>query len=151
MADSCREQIACAVETLLTAMADTIDVTPKVERNRRDPLQDADLPSLILFEGQELPLNDFSNEDSYRLSLIVQGSFAGHGADAAKAANNLRASIIKALIADVSLGGLTRNLEIVDAGDWIGTAAESDDTEGFMLQADVTYATVEGDPFTFTH
>lgn len=144
MADSCREQIVCAA---LKSLKTIDDIT--VERNRRDALTDEELPSLILFEGPELPLNDFSSEDSYRLSLLVQGSFKGKPADVARDANNMRAMIIKTMMADVSLGGLARNLEISDPGDWIGTPTESDDTEGFVLQFDVTYATKEFDPFTF--
>jgi hypothetical protein len=152
MADACRERIVAAVAALLVTAAAALATHPKVERNRREPLDDVDLPSLILFEGQELPLNDFSSEDAYRLSLLMQFALKGGGpAAAATAANNLRAAIMKALRADVSLGGLCRNLEIVDAGDWIGTATLSDDTEGFILQADITYATVEGDPFTFSN
>jgi hypothetical protein len=151
MADACREQIVAAVAALLETAAAALATHPKVERNRRDPLDDADLPGLILFEGQEIPLNDFSSEDAYRLSLLVQCALKGSAAAAAAAANNLRAAIMKGLLADVSLGGLVRNLEIVDAGDWIGTPTLSDDTEGFMLQADITYATVEGDPFTFAN
>lgn len=144
MADACREQIVCAAETVLKAIDDV-----KVERNRRDPLQDEDLDSLILFEGPEQTFFDFTGEDGYRLSLLVQATLKGTGADVARKTNNLRATITKALLADVTLGGLSRDMVMEDPGDWIGTATESDDTEGFVLQVDITYATVENDPFTF--
>ena len=79
----------------------------------------------------------------------MQATFKGIGADVARKSNNARATIIKALQADITLGGLVRDVLIDDPGDWVGTATDSDDTEGFVLQVDVLYATNEGDPFTF--
>jgi hypothetical protein len=62
--------------------------------------------------------------------------------------NTLRAEAIKALKADITLGGLARWLELTDAGDFLG-AETSAETEGALLAFTVHYATREGDPFTF--
>jgi hypothetical protein len=86
--------------------------------------------------------------DVYELRLVVQIAARGSGAAAVEFVNALRAEAIKALKADVTLGGLARWLELADAGDFLG-AETSAETEGAMLAFTVHYATREGDPFTF--
>jgi hypothetical protein len=119
-----------------------------VELNRRVPLEETDLPWAGLFEGDETPLNDFSSMDVYELRLVVQIAARGSGAAAVEFVNALRAESIKALKADITLGGLARWLELSDAGDFLG-AETSAETEGAMLAFTVHYATREGNPFAF--
>jgi hypothetical protein len=154
MAKSCRQQVVEAVLGALAAIpmqeieggqykAVTLEV------NRRVAIDESEPPILILFEGGETPLNDFSSEDAYELTFAVQAAVNGSGAIAVTFANNLRAEVEKALFADRTLGGVGRFLELHDGGDWIGVEIDSARTEGFMLGFRVGYATREGDPFTF--
>ena len=153
MAKPCRQLI---VEAVLAKLA-TIPVQEtaggaykdvSVELNRRVPLEETDLPWAGLFEGDETPRNDFSSMDVYELRLVVQIAAKGSGGAAVEYVNSLRAEVIKALKADITLGGLARWLELADAGDFLG-AETSAETEGALLAFTVHYATKEGDPFTF--
>ena len=154
MAKSCRQQIAEAVLAVLATVPDqeieggqSRAVT--VELNRRVAIEESDPPILILFEGDETPVNDFSSEDAYELSFAVQAAVNGSGIEAVAFANSLRADVLKALFGNRTLGGLVRFLEATDGGDWIGVDLDSSKTEGFLLAFRVGYATREGDPFTF--
>lgn len=144
MSDPCREQIAVAVLSVMTA----ITALPS-ERNRKIALATDELPRQILFEGDETPFDLFAGQDGYQLPLLIQVAVAKSGAAGATDCNSWRAQLQKKLLADRTLGGLAMNLEITEPGDWIGVDIDSDDVEGFMLSLTVTYATVEGDPFTF--
>jgi hypothetical protein len=154
MAKSCRQQI---VEAVLAALQ-SLDTQPSaggevkgviVELNRRTAIDVDDLPALLIYEGSEQPINDFSSEDAYDLPLLLQGIVAGAGADAVSFANNLRATAMKALMADLSLGGLARNLQFTGTGDLAGADIVAVEVESFELSFTVSYATKEGDPFTF--
>lgn len=154
MAKSCRQQIAEAVVAALQSL--DLQPTPSgqakgvtVELNRRAPVEVDDLPALLIYEGSELPLNDFSSEDAYDLPLLLQGIIGGTGADATGIANNLRATAMKALMADLSLGGLARNLQFTGTGDLVGADIAVVEVESFELAFTVSYATKEGDPFAF--
>jgi hypothetical protein len=153
MAKPCRQLIVEAVLAKLTAIPvqETASGAYKdvnVELNRRVPLEETDLPWVGLSEGDETPLNDFSSMDVYELRLVVQITAKGSGGAAVEYVNALRAEVIKALKADLTLGGLARWLELADAGDFLG-AETSAETEGALLAFTVHYATKEGDPFTF--
>jgi hypothetical protein len=142
----CREQVAVNAKAALTAISGLT-----VERNRRDPIHaEDDLNRAILFEGDEMPENVFCGQDGYRLPFLVQVALPGSGEEAATAANVLRAKIVKGLCADRTLGGKTSDLQIIEPGDWIGVDVDVDNYEGFFLAFEVRYATVEGDPFTFS-
>lgn len=148
MALSCREQIVAAVLARLKTIT-----AANVERNRRTPIAEDDLKqksSIVLFEGDNESVGAmYTNEDGYELPLNVQGAVQGSGDAAASAANALRAAVIKAIRADVTLGRIARNLVIVDTGNWEGVAVTAPQYEGFSLEARVTYATKEFDPFNF--
>jgi hypothetical protein len=154
MTKSCRQQIAEAVLTALAAIPDQAvagggSKSVTIEANRRVPITDDVIPYIGLFEDTEIPANDFSSEDAYQLSFMVQGAVLGTGGDAVGRANALRAEVIKALFADRTLGIGVRFLELSDTGDWIGVDIDSAETEGFLFGFHVGYATREGDPFTF--
>jgi len=122
----------------------------KVELNRRAPLEENDLPSAVLFEAAEIPLNDFSSMDLYEFGLVVQIAQKGSGIAAVEFCNTFRADVVKLLKSDISLGGLVRWLELTDAGDFIGAELPAQ-AEGSLLAFLVHYATREGDPYTFEH
>lgn len=154
MAKSCRQQI---VEALVAALQ-SLDLQPTasgevkpvtVELNRRVAVEPGDLPVLLLYEGSELPINDFSSEDAYDLPMLLQGIIGGAAAGAVEFANNLRATAMKALMADLSLGGLSRNLQFTGTGDLVGADIAAVEVESFELGFTISYATKEGDPFAF--
>lgn len=154
MAKSCRQQIVDAVLAALQSL--DLQPTPSgqvkgvtVELNRRVAVEVDDLPALLIYEGSELPINDFSSEDAYDLPLLLQGIFGGTGAGAVEIANSLRATVMKALMVDLSLGGLARNLQFTGTGDLAGADIAAVEVESFELAFTVSYATKEGDPFAF--
>lgn len=147
MPNSCREQ---AVQAVLALLQSVSGIT--FERNRRtaigsDELKIADRG--VLFEGDEEQNDSFAGEDAFNLPLLVQFAAGKSGADGAAHCNAQRAAIQRALLANRTLGGLVRDLQITAPGEWLGVDIDSDDFEGFMLTILVRYATVEGDPFTF--
>lgn len=152
---SCRQQIverALSVVETVAAQEQMGGVVKAVtvELNRRVALEERDLPSLILFESEEIPLNDFSTMDLYELGLVVQIAALGSGALAVEFVNSMRAEAVRALKADWTLGGIVRWLEVRDAGDFIGAEIPAQ-AEGALLAFVVHYATREGDPYTFEH
>jgi hypothetical protein len=146
----CRELVAAKVLTVLQAIAGI-----SFERNRRAALGDDDFKGGdargVLFEEDEEPSDNFTGEDAFDLPFAAQVAFKLSGEDAATLANTWRAQLQKTLLADRTLGGLARDLQIVAPGDWVGADIESDHVEGFVLAFNVRYATVEGDPFTFSN
>jgi len=153
MADPCRQQVVDAAKgRLLTVPAlETAGAykSPNVESNRIEPLDEEDLPSLVLFEGDERVIELFTAEDTYDFSFAVQGAVKGTDDAAKAAANVLRANVLAALLADRTLGGKVRMLEAIAPGDFIGVDYKVDAT-GFLLAFHAQYATREGDPYTFT-
>jgi hypothetical protein len=148
MPTACCERIAAGVQAALQTISTISGL--QVERNRRDPLKEDELPRLLLFEIDEVDDTLYVGEDGYAKRFGIQGAISGTAAGAAQSANALRAEVIRALKADVSLGGLARDLVLDDTGAWIGIDAASDTPmEGFQLTAAVRYATVFGDPYTF--
>lgn len=148
----CREQIAVAV---LAVMATVTGLT--AERNRKTPLTAGengaagDLPRQILFEGDETPIDVFTGEDAFDLQLLIQVAIQKAGAGAATECNTLRAKLQQALLADRTLGGKCRDLQVTEPGDLVGVDVDADECEGFILALLVRYATVEGDPFNFSN
>jgi hypothetical protein len=140
----CREQIVVAVQGVMAGIT-----TLPSERNRKVALTSDELPRQILFEDDETPFDLFAGQDGYQLPLLIQVAVAKSGAAGATDCNSWRAQMQKKFLADRTLGGLAMNLEITEPGDWIGVDVDSEDFEGFILSLTVTYATVEGDPFTF--
>jgi hypothetical protein len=90
----CREQIIAAALARLEAIG---GVT--AERNRRTALSEDDLaqPRLILFEGPDSDITQYSMEDAFEFALRIQGAVKGSGAAAATALNTLRAQVMQAL------------------------------------------------------
>lgn len=148
----CRERIVAAVKSVMESVTGL-----PVERNRKTPVQGADegqeseLPLNILFEGDEADDTILTGEDGYLLPLLAQVAIDGSGEDAATKCNGWRAQLRRKLMADRTLGGLARDLVVTEPGDWIGVEVVGADIEGFMLAMEVRYATVEGDPYTFSN
>lgn len=147
-ATPCREQVVAAY----LAVLQTVTGLSKFDRNRKVAITAKELPMGILFEGDEQPNDTFSGEDAFDLPLVAQIALEHAGAEGATACNLARANLTKAVLADRTLGGVCRDLIITDPGDWIGVDIDAEDeTEGFMFAVQIRYATVEGDPFTFSN
>ncbi|MGE0650263.1 MAG: hypothetical protein AB7P12_00730 [Alphaproteobacteria bacterium] len=138
-----------AVAARLAAITEVAGLT--VERDRRTPVMSGELPFLAVYEGPSTSQSDFSGEQAVTLTVSVEGLAGGVSAQAARdAAGLLRAQAEAALFADVTLGGLARDLRPSDEppppmlDDEIGEEAVA-----FVFAVDVDFATREGDPFSF--
>jgi hypothetical protein len=145
----CRERIVAA----LAARLATITVLPGlvVERDRAASVSAAEMPLLAVYEGDETPQADFTGERAYTLSIAVEGYATGATpVAAAQAASDLRAQVDKALFADVTLGGIARNLEAAEESAPARLDLDAvDPCAGFTRVYRVDYAIAETDPYTF--
>lgn len=142
MPTPCREQVVAAIKTALDGITGIVGLT--VERDRDEHVEEADLPKLALFEGDESLAPDFSGEDGFELQVDIEGYAAL--ADLAV----LRASVDAAIFADRTLGGLARDIDVAaEAGPQRLDMDSAAPTKSFVRSYRVLYATVEGDPFTF--
>lgn len=149
MPDPCRERIVAAIEAALGGIAGIAGLA--IERDRSDDIAAADMPRLVVFEGGEEDATAFSGEQAFDLQIDVEGYVDGATMAAANAAAaTLRAKMDAAMFADVTLGGLTRDLRLAEEAppsrlDFISARPAKGVSRAYV----VTYATVEGDPFTF--
>lgn len=153
---SCQERIADAMFSAMEGVASQYGKNfaskqVKVERNRFDALAEDELPSLILYESDPIPSEDFSSEDGYTAPFTIQGAVEGKGEDARTRGNALRAELLTVLFADRTLGGLARYLELTPSGDVLAAETPAAETQGFLIGVNVGYATKESDPYTFEH
>src|SRR5690606_33033541 len=110
MAATCREQIVAAVVARLEVITGVPGLA--VERDREQPITAAELPRLIVYEGAEDPVALFLGEDCFDLRLVIEGGAAGETASlAASASALLRGKVEQAILADVTLGGLARDIQ----------------------------------------
>lgn len=150
MAGSCRERIVQAIETALGGIAGIAGLT--VERDRADPVEEADLDRLVIYEGGEGQSEEgFLGEDLFDLTVDIEGYAGGDTVSAAAAAAaGLRGEVDQALRANPPLGGLARDLRLAEEPPPLRLEnVSARPAKGFVRSFVVTYATVEGDPFTF--
>lgn len=145
----CRERIIAAVVARLASITGIAGLT--VERERRVPVTSAELPFLAVYEGPSALQSDFSGEQAVTLTVSIEGLAGGVSAPAAReAAGLLRAHAEAALFAEITLGGIVRDLRPSDEppppmlDDEIGEEAAA-----FAFAIDVDFAIREGDPFSF--
>lgn len=142
MATPCREQVVAALAARLAGIAGIAGLV--VERDRTVPLAGPELPRLVVYEGDEKLWPGFTGEDAFDLQVDVEGYAASAGLAA------LRASADAAIFADRTLGGLARDVEL--ASEAAPQRLEMDQAapaKGFVRSYQITYATREGDPYTF--
>jgi len=147
--EACREQIVLAVQAKLTAIASVAGLT--VDRDREDDVTEAELPILILREGDERPQADFTAEDAYTLVVQVEGAAKGTTVDAAaSAAATLRGKAQAVLFDGTLLGGLARDIRPASEPlPPILMLPAQGPAKAFDLSFEIDYATREGDPFAF--
>lgn len=142
MVATCREQIVAAVVARLEAITGVPGLA--VERDREQPITAAELPRLIVYEGDEQLAAEFSGEDGFELQIDVEGYAA--------AANlaELRGRLDVAVLSDRTLSGLARDVDIAsEAAPQRLDMDQAAPAKGFARSYRILYATIEGDPFTF--
>lgn len=141
MSTPCHEQLAAAAKAALDTIAGVTGLI--VSDNATRPVET--LPHIELRLGDESPDDVFTGELGWRLEIAVT-CLAKDRAGLAL----LRAKVQQALLADLTLGGLARDLRPAGEGQPI-----IDDDEGHPpaivteLRFGIHYATLETDPFTF--
>lgn len=149
MTTPCRERIVAAVQAALAGITGIDGLA--VERDRTLPVEEGELPRLVVYEGEEALASGFSGEDLWELQLDVEGYADGADIAAAAAAlATLRAKVDQALRADPTLGGLARDLRPAEepAPQRLDFASATPG-KGFVRSFVAVYATEEGDPFAF--
>jgi hypothetical protein len=139
-----REQVTAAIATALLAL-DGVTVF----RNRSLAPDDADLPALILFDGDhKAPTMDQGTLiTSYRLQLTIQGQVtAASDALLGPSATELYAVTLEAVLMDPTLAGLAVDVEEGDFEIKITAIEGSTPRAIFTLPLFVTYWTQAGQP-----
>lgn len=121
-----------------------------VERERARPV--TDLPFACIFEGDEGESEEqFTGSRAY--TLLVDVEFYVTGADpkaAAQALSALRAKVDMALLADVTLGGKSRDIRVVDEPTPVRNVVDGHPNHrATSRRFAIDYAHAESDPETF--
>jgi hypothetical protein len=151
MADPCRQIIKDRVVAILQGIATIPGLT--VEAERIDGLTGDDLPKLVVYDAGDETDNAFTGEDGWILALDIEGRAQGDtDALAASAIAQLQARAQQAIFADYTLGIApgVRNLEEDPEAPLQRLLVQAEvPTAGFTRRLRVSFATAEGDPFTF--
>ncbi len=155
MPDTCREQILAA----LTAQIAAAVTDAAVERERRSPVTDAELPRVLVFDGGPVEEMYLTGAQVWRLAVGVEclalapadraADGAARDAAAVKAADALAARVLNALQADPTLGGLA--WELRPSAELLPKLADLSQVDAARSPAavEVVFATKEADLFTF--
>jgi hypothetical protein len=137
---SIREQILTALETALLGIGG-----PSVERDTALPMKVPARGLIVLRDNGDVPRADFTGADQYDLNVAVE--ILHDSADGTTTMDQLRTQVVKALMADRTVGGYAVDLHQ-------GPASELDPlhVEGaapwsaVSLAFTILYWTAEGDP-----
>lgn len=141
MTAPCHEQVVAAAFAALAAIS---GVSGLAVLDQPDRPVDA-LPVIALRVGDEAPEDIFAGELGFALEIGVTCYAADRAALAV-----LRAKAQQALLADLTLGGLTRDLRLAGEGPPVMDTEEGHDAAiGTELRFTLHYATREDDPFAF--
>lgn len=155
MAETCREQILAALAAQIAAAV----TDAAVERERRSPVTDAELPRVLVFDGGLVEETYLTGAQVWRLTAGIEclaPAPADRAADsgtrdaaAVAAADRLAARVLNALQADPTLGGLA--WELRPHAELAPELADLSQTEAARSPAavDVVFATREADLFSF--
>lgn len=145
-----REQALAAVHGRLAAVcAPAVPGGPTLYRNRRKEVPDAAMPALNQLDGGHDDPAEETLYTEYPLSVSVEG-FVKATADEAlgPALSDLHARVVKALLADRTLGGVAVDLVeggmVADLNHGTGSAPQARFTALFTVR----FWTRPGDPFT---
>ncbi len=104
-----RESILAAIQTKLEAVNSPVDLSDRVFRSRKKAVSRAEAPAVII----EPIRDDNESETIYRLtwSLVVRVSLIVRGDIPDQVADPIIEAIHAAIMTDVSLGGLSMDIE----------------------------------------
>lgn len=139
-----REQVLAAIKAALdTAFPGQVDRNRTNEVNLKN-----ETPRLVMVDGGHELREDQTGEDEYRLSVDVDLYVtAATDDELGPALNTLWAGVVKALQADLSLGGLTQDIRQVDMSDPEALKEKGAPPAIFaQVSFDVFFATAERDP-----
>ena len=137
-----REDVLAAVKTALDGVAGAT-----AYRNQYLPLKQAELPALVLFDGDEFSDADSTGVTIHTMTIDVE--ITATGATIGTTLNDLYAKTVVALTADVTLGGFS--FDVRETGMEL---TEIDDSRASTLVAiatvsfEIDYLTAENDPYT---
>lgn len=148
---ACREQIMAAVETAIGAITGITGFSSTtVERERATPV--TAVPFACIYEGDESPSEEeFSGERAYTQLVDVEMYVAGATPKAAaQALSALRAKVDMALLSDVTLGGKSRDIRVVDEPPPVRNEVQGHpNVRASSRRFAIDYAHLESDPETF--
>lgn len=111
MADSIREKIIQAAVAALEAAGKPAELT--VHRNRELPIEDDNLPAMIVFYGEDDPrsrTHDNTSERTLTLAIETRASTTVAGTPGDKVTDPYTNWMTQALMADDTLGGLATSV-----------------------------------------
>lgn len=148
---SVREQVLVAFDAAIHAglAGDGFGPVTRLERARQRAVDDGQRPAVVVVSAaDDRPDVEGTGQDEYRMGVLVHGFVsAAAGASIEAAVNELYARIVRAALADPQLGGLADNLRHRGMNHDL-TAQGGARTAEIIVEFEVDYATVEGDPFT---
>lgn len=144
-----RERVLAAFDAALQTVPGI--TSDQVDRNRTDGVNlQKETPRLIQMDGGHEVTESQTGEDEYRLSIDVDiYATAATDRELGAALNLLWGNVVQTVQADLSLGGLVRDIRQVDMSD-PEVLKESGAPPAITAQVsfDVFFATAERDPFT---
>lgn len=143
-----QEQLVAAIKTALDGISAIAGLT--AEREREEMVETDEIPFLALYELEVTPQEEFAGEDGWSLAVQIEGLAQGATRVAARqAAAELRAEVVKAVLADRTLGGLAR--DVLSSNELAPAQLDykvADTVAEFAVAFDVLFATAEGNPFS---
>lgn len=150
MTDTVAERIRQSAYTSLAGITGIVGLN-LAERNRDAPIEEAELPAIVMLDGATQPAEtQWTGSDAYETAIEVQLYAKGADMAAATAAlDALEGKALAAILADRSRAGLAIDTRLAASSE-----TERDGAEGHPAQASralqftISFATAENDPFT---
>ncbi len=147
MAKSVRERIleqrVETIKAVTTAGGYEVDVKA-VDRHRRTPYQQHELPAVNLWEGREIKQPGPAGLTTCFLPLVLEITVLGT-AELAELSNQVMAAVMKAILADPTCGGLAIDTEEGNNEPFIGE--ESETRGGVRIGLKIEYRHRQDDPY----
>ncbi|RJP17906.1 MAG: hypothetical protein C4529_13940 [Deltaproteobacteria bacterium] len=118
-----------------------------VARSRREPFQNHEYPATNIFEGPEKKQDGPTALTTCFLSVFLEIS-VWDGTALAVAANLAMASVVKAVLADRTRGGLAIDTEEVGNKMFLDETDPNRPIGGFRVELSIEYRHAENDPFS---
>ena len=114
-------------ETIIAAVFTRLQTVPGLALCRRMPnAEPSEFPALDLDDRGQQVLDRDAQQTRYAMTLVVEGRVQGTGGTAAhQALNTLYAATVRALLADIQLGGLCDDIREEDTSIDVSALAQS--------------------------